>query len=87
MQTRRGDRMLRVVLSTTSLILPAITLIPLGSLWLWEHGYLLHWAAIAFVLVSLGMGLQWWLLRERGTKVDEALHPVIPIIKLFTTSK
>ena len=65
MQTRRGDRMLRVVLSTTSLILPAVTLIPLGSLWLWEHGYLLHWAAIAFVLVATGMGLQWWLLRER----------------------
>lgn len=64
MQPRRGNRALRVILSTTSLVLPAITLVPLGSLWLWEHGYVLHWAAMALVLVGLSMGLQWWLLRD-----------------------
>lgn len=75
MQTRRGNRLLRVVLSTTSLILPALTLIPLGSLWLWERGYVLYWAAFAFVLVALGMGLQWWLLRE-PVEAGEILPPV-----------
>ncbi len=64
MQPRRGNRALRVILSTTSLVLPAITLVPLGSLWLWEHGYVLHWAAMALVLVGFSMGLQWWLLRD-----------------------
>lgn len=73
MQNRRGNRVLRVVLSTTSLILPAITLIPLGSMWLWEHGYLLHWAVLAFALVAAGTGLQWWLLREPAEAPVEAV--------------
>jgi hypothetical protein len=75
MQNRRGNRVLRVVLSTTSLILPAITLIPLGSLWLWEHGYLLHWAVMALALVAAGMGLQWWLLREPADQIETAGAP------------
>ena len=72
--TRRGNRALRVVLSTTSLILPAVTLIPLGSLWLWEHGYVLYWAAFAFALVAACMGLQFWLLRE-PTAARETASP------------
>ena len=64
MPQRRGNRALRLALATTSLILPAATLVPFGSLWLWEHGYLLHWAAAAMVLVSGIVGLEWWLLRS-----------------------
>lgn len=76
MSQRRGNRILRVVLSTTSLVLPAITLVPLGSLWLWEHGYLLHWAVVALVLVGLGMLLQWWLLREPAALATAADDPL-----------
>src|SRR5258705_3429192 len=27
-----------------ALLLPAASLLPLGSLWLWQHGYILYWA-------------------------------------------
>jgi hypothetical protein len=35
---------LRLAVVSLGILLPTIALIPLGSLWLWEHGYLLHWA-------------------------------------------
>ena len=34
----------RVVLLAVALLLPSLSLIPLGTLWLWEHGYLVYWA-------------------------------------------
>jgi uncharacterized protein len=34
----------RAILLAVALLLPAVSLIPLGSLWLWEHGYVIHWA-------------------------------------------
>ena len=34
----------RAILLAVALLLPAASLIPLGSLWLWEHGYVIHWA-------------------------------------------
>lgn len=34
----------RLALLVVALLLPTATLIPLGGLWLWEHGYLLYWA-------------------------------------------
>ena len=78
MSQRRGNRVLRVALSTTSLILPAVTLIPFGSLWLWEHGYLLHWALGAFCLSATGILLQWWLLRGPQGDTDAAVATEMP---------
>ena len=37
-------RIPRVVLLVVALLLPTATLVPLGTLWLWQHGYLLYWA-------------------------------------------
>jgi uncharacterized protein len=34
----------RMVLLAVALLLPSLSLIPLGTLWLWEHGYIVHWA-------------------------------------------
>ncbi|MGQ0673684.1 MAG: GTP-binding protein HSR1 [Hyphomicrobium sp.] len=72
---RRGNRVFRIVVASTSILLPALTLLPLGSLWLWEHGYVLHWAFGAFVLTMLGLLLQWWLLREPASDVVLAGSP------------
>lgn len=41
-----------LILIGFGLLLPALSLIPLGSLWLWQNGYLIHWAAFAFVAVT-----------------------------------
>jgi hypothetical protein len=35
---------LRLFIVSLGLLLPTLALVPLGSLWLWQHGYLLHWA-------------------------------------------
>jgi hypothetical protein len=35
---------LRMFIVFLGLLLPTLALIPIGSLWLWQHGYLIHWA-------------------------------------------
>ena len=34
-----------------ALLLPAASLMPFGSLWLWQHGYILPWAIVICILV------------------------------------
>ncbi len=34
----------RLALLAVAFLLPAASLIPLGTLWLWDHGYIVHWA-------------------------------------------
>jgi uncharacterized protein len=73
---RRGDRaasLLRVATLALGLLLPSLTLIPLGSLWLWERGYLLYWALFAAILVLGSYAWQRWLLRNpRATTPADA---------------
>ena len=42
----------RAVLLAVALVLPAASLIPLGSLWLWQNGLILYWAIISVVVVA-----------------------------------
>jgi uncharacterized protein len=48
----------RLVLLVISLLLPAASLIPLGSLWLWEHGYVFYWAIGTCIIAAVGFRLQ-----------------------------
>jgi uncharacterized protein len=34
----------RTVLLIVALLLPTLSLLPLGTIWLWQHGYILYWA-------------------------------------------
>jgi hypothetical protein len=36
---------LRLFIVSLGLLLPTLALIPVGTIWLWERGYLIHWAA------------------------------------------
>lgn len=54
---------LRMFIVFLGLLLPTLALIPIGSLWLWQHGYLLYWAAatlactlIAYVFERVTLG-------------------------------
>ena len=51
---RRNLGYSRAVLLIIALLLPTITLIPLGGLWLWQQGYVVPWA-IATCLVVTGL--------------------------------
>jgi predicted GTPase len=46
----------RLVLLAVALLLPTLTLLPLGTIWLWERGWIVHWAAATCVVVA---GIYW----------------------------
>lgn len=53
---------LRAVMLGLAMFLPVLTLIPLGSLWLWQNGLLLYWVAGALVATVLFYVLESWAL-------------------------
>ena len=46
-----GSKYPRWAMLIVALLLPAASLLPFGSLWLWQHGYILHWAVGVCILV------------------------------------
>jgi hypothetical protein len=52
----------RYILVATALLLPSLSLVPLGGLYLWQNGYVLWWALAAFVSVALVAVAQRWLI-------------------------
>lgn len=50
--TPPARRAASLILITFGLLVPALSLIPLGSLWLWQNGYLLHWTGFALIAVA-----------------------------------
>ena len=47
-----------------ALLLPMMSLLPLGWLWLWERGYALYWLAAAFSLSVIAYTVQVIALRR-----------------------
>jgi predicted GTPase len=68
---------LRTGALVTGLLLPTLTLVPLGSIWLWERGLLLYWAIAASLVVG-SVYLLWQRLlppprqAETGATADRA---------------
>lgn len=56
-KTIRGAGTLRLAITLVGLAVPTLSLIPLGSLWLWQRGYLLHWALAACVATGVAYGI------------------------------
>jgi predicted GTPase len=52
----------RMALLVVALLLPTLSLVPLGSLWLWERGYIIHWAIGTCIVVVAAYVLQRLLL-------------------------
>jgi uncharacterized protein len=44
--------------------LPLLVLVPLGWVWLWQNGYVLHWFAAALVISLGAFGVRAWLLNR-----------------------
>lgn len=55
-------RTARIILAVSALLLPSLSLIPLGGLYLWEKGWLIWWALAALVTIAAVVGLQRRLL-------------------------
>ena len=66
-----------------ALLLPMASLLPLGWLWLWQHGYALYWLAAAFGIAAIVYVVQSFALRKAfppGTEpvlIEEA-EPLAP---------
>lgn len=76
-QRRNATTYLRGAMIAVALVLPALSLISLGSLWLWEKGYLLTWVVAAFAVSGIGYLGELWLVRwakapERAVAADHA---------------
>lgn len=78
-ESRRSMLYLRLAILGVGLLLPSLTLIPFGSIWLWQHGYLLHWAVAACVTVLIAYVIQFRLLgRATPARPDMRIDAVAP---------
>jgi len=72
----RAKRSASLILLAFGLLVPTLSLIPLGSVWLWQKGYLLYWTAFALVAVAIVYFAQRRLLPDAAqTATDEAPPP------------
>lgn len=55
---------LRAAMLIIALALPLISLVLLGSLWLWQNGYVLYWAIAACVVTLSAYAIERWILRD-----------------------
>jgi predicted GTPase len=51
-EPRKPARTLHLVLLAVALLIPTVSLIPLGGLWLWQRGLVLYWAAASCLIVA-----------------------------------
>src|SRR5262245_22687467 len=49
--SNRSNVHLRMALLAVALVLPTVSLVLLGSLWLWQHGYLIYWGLACCIFV------------------------------------
>src|SRR5262249_18347580 len=63
-------RAVRWTLIGAGLALPTLSLVPLGSYWLWERGYLVYWAIAACLSTVIAWAIQRWLLSPIRTKIE-----------------
>lgn len=65
-----GLSSLRLFVVAMGLLLPTVALIPLGSLWLWQHGYLIHWAIATLICTALAFVFERQTLGRPPSKRD-----------------
>jgi hypothetical protein len=65
---------LRVLIILLGLLLPTVALIPLGSLWLWQHGLLVHWALATLACTLLAYLFERFTLRAPAIPLNEILE-------------
>ena len=72
----RAARLARFILVTACLILPTLSLLPLGGLYLWEKGWLLHWAVLALCVSGTIALIEVLLLRREVERQPKGASPL-----------
>lgn len=73
--TKSSHSIATVIVLVIALAMPALSLIPLGSLWLWQKGLLLHWAFGAVIFVGGAVLGERWILRRNGFVRNDHVRP------------
>lgn len=63
----RASAAMRFAIVSAALLLPTLSLVPLGGLYLWQNGYLLYWAVASAVSVTIVFIAQKWLFSNSNT--------------------
>lgn len=66
---------LRGAMIFMALLLPMLSLVPLGWLWLWERGWALYWVAGALSLSFIAYAIQFLALRRTLRETAEPVEP------------
>lgn len=66
---------LRAAMVILALTVPLISLVLLGSLWLWQHGYVLYWAIAACVVTLSAYAAERWILRDAVKRAPPLEEP------------
>jgi uncharacterized protein len=53
----------RVAMAAMAFFLPLLSLVVMGSIWLWQHGYVLYWAVAACSITLITYAIERWLFR------------------------
>lgn len=78
---------LRAIAIATGIGLPTLSLVPFGGLWLYQNGYVIHWALGILAIVASVAVIEWrWLRKsvrepasdEKGPPVDGASDALDP---------
>ena len=74
MRKSRAIHWQRLILSVAALLVPSLTLIPLGGWLLWEKGWLLYWAfgALSFILIITLLEWRWQKANEKAAAATHA---------------
>jgi len=73
---------LRTAMVIIALALPLVSLVLLGSLWLWQNGYVLYWAIAACLVTLSAYGAERWVLRDavkRPPPIEDPLNAPDPL--------
>ena len=66
-------RAVRIVILALGLALPSLVLVPLGTLWLWERGWLIYWALAVVLTTALSYLIQKKIFGPSQPAADEAI--------------
>ncbi len=69
---------LRIWVSAVCLVLPTLTLAPLGGVWLWQHGYAVYWVIGACLFVVAAFFFQLYLFNRLDISLKGPRHVELP---------
>lgn len=62
-EKRKAIFYFRLAMAVAALFLPLLSLALLGSVWLWQHGYVLYWALAACSMTLMTYAFERWVFR------------------------